>query len=68
MPRTLPFLGLFRKNPVNFIGLILARSELCHQYEKYLKDWICAHQLIVPPGRYVHRPGSASLGLELDAS
>ena len=46
--RDLSLLGSFQKESCYFIGLILVRSELCHQYKKYLKDWIYAHQLISP--------------------
>lgn len=40
--------GSFQKESCYFPGIILARRELCHQYEKLLKEWVCAHQLIVP--------------------
>lgn len=61
-------LGSFLKKSCYFIGLILARSELSHQYEKCLKNWICAHQLIVPVDTMSTGQEGLHRGLELDAS
>lgn len=32
--------GSFQREPLSLVGILLARSRLCHQSEKWLKGWV----------------------------